>query len=61
MNVENPRVKREVEVAEEKEVDTVKEEEVAAAMHWSLTHCGLVFNAHSKLSNKNDVNVDVYQ
>ena len=22
---------------------------------------GLVFNAHSKLSNKNDVNVDVYQ
>ena len=32
MNVENPRVKREVEVAEEKGVDTVKEEEVAAAM-----------------------------
>ena len=32
MNVENPRVKREMEVAEEKEVDTVKEEEVAAAM-----------------------------
>ena len=32
MNVENPRVKLEVEIAEEREVDTVKEEEVAAAM-----------------------------
>ena len=32
MNVENPRVKREMEVAVEREVDRVKEEEVAAAM-----------------------------
>ena len=32
MNVENPRVKREMEEAEEREVDRVKEEEVAAAM-----------------------------
>ena len=32
MNVENPRVKREMEVAEEKEVDRMREEEVAAAM-----------------------------
>ena len=32
MNVENRRVKREMEVAEEKEVDRVNEEEVAADM-----------------------------
>ena len=32
MNVENPRVKREMEEAEEREVDRVKEKEVAAAM-----------------------------
>ena len=32
MNVENPRVKRDIEVAEEKEVDRVKEEEIAAVM-----------------------------
>ena len=32
MNVENPRVKREMEVAEEKEVDRMREEDVAAAM-----------------------------
>ena len=32
MNVENPRVKREMEEAEEREVDRVKEDEVAAAM-----------------------------
>ena len=32
MNVENPRVKREIEVAEEREVGRVQEEEVTAVM-----------------------------